>query len=110
MEITVKTRHIRIAPRKLRLVVDLVRGEAVSIAMNTLKFTTKRGAKIVYKTLMSAVANAENRGTMNVETLYVKKVWVDEGSTMKRHMPRAQGRATIIRKRMSHLNIVLDEK
>jgi len=110
MEITVTTRHIRIAPRKLRLVSDLIRGEMVSSAMNTLKFTTKRGAKIMYKTLMSAVANASNKGTMDVESLYVKKVSVDEGSTMKRHMPRAQGRATIIRKRMSHINIVLDEK
>jgi len=110
MEITVKTRHIRISPRKLRLVSDLIRGEMVSNAINTLKFTTKRGAKIMYKTLMSAVANAETRGTMNMETLYVKKISVDEGATMKRYMPRAQGRATVIRKRLSHLNITLDEK
>jgi large subunit ribosomal protein L22 len=110
MEVTVKTKHIRISPRKLRLVTDLVRGEMVSSAMNTLKFTTKRGAKVLYKSLMSAVANAETRGTMDMENLYVKKVWVDEGSTMKRFMPRAQGRATVVRKRMSHLNIILDEK
>ncbi len=110
MEITVKTRHIRISPRKLRLVSDLIRGEMVSSAMNTLKFTTKRGAKIVYKTLMSAVANAEVKGTIDMDNLYVKKVWVDEGTTMKRYMPRAQGRATVIRKRLSHLNMILDEK
>ena len=110
MEITVKTRHIRISPRKLRLVSDLIRGEMVSSAMNTLKFTTKRGAKIVYKTLMSAVANAEVKGTIDMDNLYVKKVWVDEGTTMKRYMPRAQGRATVIRKRLSHLNVILDEK
>ena len=110
MEITAKTRHIRISPRKLRLVSDLIRGEMVSNAMNTLKFTTKRGAKIIYKTLMSAVANAEVRGTINMDNLYVKKVWVDEGTTMKRYMPRAQGRATVIRKRLSHLNMILDEK
>lgn len=110
MEVTVKTRHIRISPRKLRLVSDLIRGEMVSTAMNTLKFTTKRGAKIMYKTLMSAVANAEVKGTMDMDNLYVKKVWVDEGATMKRFMPRAQGRATVIRKRLSHLNMILDEK
>ena len=110
MEITAKTRHIRISPRKLRLVSDLIRGEMVSTAMNTLKFTTKRGAKIMYKTLMSAVANAEVKGTMDMDNLYVKKVWVDEGATMKRFMPRAQGRATVIRKRLSHLNMILDEK
>jgi large subunit ribosomal protein L22 len=110
MEVSVKTRHIRISPRKLRLVSDLIRGEMVSTAMNTLKFTTKRGAKIMYKTLMSAVANAEVKGTMDMDNLYVKKVWVDEGATMKRFMPRAQGRATVIRKRLSHLNMILDEK
>lgn len=110
MEITAKTRHIRISPRKLRLVSDLIRGEMVSTAMNTLKFTTKRGAKIMYKTLMSAVANAENRGTIDTDNLYVKKVWVDEGATMKRFMPRAQGRATVIRKRLSHLHMILEEK
>lgn len=110
MEVTAKTRYVRISPRKLRLVGDLIRGEKVNSAMNTLKFTTKRGAKIMYKTLMSAVANAEGRGTMDMENLYVKKVWIDEGPTMKRFMPRAQGRATVIRKRISHLNIVLDEK
>ena len=110
MEITAKTRHIRISPRKLRLVSDLIRGEMVSNAMNTLKFTTKRGAKIMYKTLMSAVANAEVKGTIDMDSLYVKKVWVDEGATMKRFMPRAQGRATVIRKRLSHLNMILDEK
>ncbi|MEI6079147.1 MAG: 50S ribosomal protein L22 [bacterium] len=110
MEVTVKTRYVRIAPRKMRLVSDLVRGQMVGDAINTLKFTNKRGAKILYKTLMSAVANASNKGTMDVDTLYVKKVWIDEGPTMKRFLPRAQGRATTIRKRISHLNVVLDEK
>lgn len=110
MEVKVKTRHIRISPRKMRLVSDLVRGQMVGDAIATLKFTNKRGAKILYKALMSAVSNAENKGTLDVDTLYVKKVWVDEGSTMKRFLPRAQGRATTVRKRMSHLNVILDEK
>jgi large subunit ribosomal protein L22 len=110
MEVSVKTRYVRITPRKMRLVSDLVRGQMVSQAINTLKFTNKRGAKILYKTLMSAVANAETKGTLDVDKLYVKKVWVDEGPTMKRFMPRAQGRATTVRKRISHLNVILDEK
>ncbi|MFH1223735.1 MAG: 50S ribosomal protein L22 [Pseudomonadota bacterium] len=110
MEVTAKTRYTRIAPRKLRLVADMIRGQMVSKAISTLKFTPKRGGKIMYKTLMSAVANAETKATMDVDNLYVKKVWVDEGPMMKRYMPKAQGRATEIRKKMSHLNIVLDEK
>jgi len=110
MEVKAKARYTRLTPRKLRLVADMVRGEMVSKALTILKFTPKNGAKVVYKTLMSAVANAGTKATVDVDNLYVKKVWVDEGPTMKRHMPRAQGRATVIRKRISHLNIVLDEK
>jgi large subunit ribosomal protein L22 len=110
MEISAKTRFVRITPRKLRLVVDMVRGEAVGKAITTLKFSEKRGAKILYKTLMSAVANAEHRGTVNIDSLYVKKVWVDGAPMLKRFLPRAMGRATMVRKRLSHLNIVLDER
>ena len=112
MEVKVKTRYVRIAPRKMRLVADLIRGHMVGEAINTLKFTTKSGAKILYKTLMSAVANADTKGkgSINVDTLYVKRVWIDEGPTMKRFLPRAQGRATTVRKRISHLNVILDEK
>jgi large subunit ribosomal protein L22 len=110
MEVKAKTRYVRTAPRKMRLVSDMIRGMMIADAMRTLKFTNKNGAKVLYKTLMSAVAGAEQKGTVNVDNMYVKKVWVDEGPTMKRFMPRAQGRATVIRKRMSHLNIVLDEK
>jgi large subunit ribosomal protein L22 len=110
MEISAKTRFVRIAPRKLRLVVDMVRGDAVGKAITTLKFSEKKGAKILYKTLMSAVANAEHKGTVNIDSLYVKKVWVDGAPMLKRFLPRAMGRATSVRKRMSHLNIVLDER
>jgi len=109
-EVSVKSRFVRIAPRKLRLVSDLVRGNMVNEAISTLKFTNKRGAKVIYKALMSAVANAQTKGTIDVDTLYVKKIWVDEGPVMKRFMPRAQGRATLVRKKMSHVSITLDEK
>ena len=110
MEVKAGTRFIRISPRKLRLVADLVRGQNVGKAITTMKFTPKRGSKILYKTLMSAVANAEQKGTLDVDNLYVKKITVDEGPMLKRFLPRAQGRATTVRKRMSHLNIVLDER
>lgn len=110
MEISAKTRFVRITPRKLRLIADMIRGESVAKAITTLKFTNKRGAKLLYKTLMSAVANAEHRGTVNVDSLFVKKVLVDGAPMLKRFLPRAMGRATMVRKRMSHLNIVLDER
>ncbi len=104
------TKHIRISPRKLRLVVDLIRGQKVNKAVTILKFTPKRGAKIVYKSLMSVVANAEQIGTLDLDNLFVKKIFVDEGPVMKRFLPRAQGRATLIRKKMSHLSITLAER
>jgi large subunit ribosomal protein L22 len=110
MEISAKTRFVRMSPRKMRLIADMIRGAKVGNAITTLKFTNKRGAKVLYKTLMSAVANAEQKGTVDVDNLYVKKIWVDGASMLKRFMPRAMGRATMVRKRMSHLNIVLDEK
>jgi len=110
MEVKSLTKFVRISPRKLRLIADLVRGQNVNAAMTRLKFERQRGAKVVYKSLMSAVANAEQKGTVDVDNLYVKKIYVDGGPTMKRFMPRAQGRATPIIKRSSHLNIVLGEK
>jgi len=110
MEINAVTRYVRIAPRKLRLVADLVRGYKVNEALNFVKFTPKKGAKIVYKTLMSAVSNANQKGTLDVDSLYVKTIYVDEGPAMKRYLPRAQGRATLIKKKSSHLVITLAEK
>lgn len=110
MELRAITKHIRISPRKLRLVIDLIRGQKVNKAVTMLKFTPKRGAKIVYKTLMSAVANAEQKGTIDIDNLFVKAVFVDEGPVMKRFLPRAQGRASLIKKKMSHLNITLAER
>jgi len=104
------TRYVRIAPRKLRLVADLVRGHKVNEAINIVKFTPKKGAKIVYKTLMSAVSNANQKGTLDIDNLYVKTIYVDEGPAMKRYLPRAQGRATLIKKKSSHLVLTLAER
>jgi large subunit ribosomal protein L22 len=97
-------------PRKARLVVDLIRGKAVGDALSVLDFTPKRAARVIAKTLRSAVANAENTQNVDVDRLYVKRVFVDEGPTQKRTLPRAQGRATRLHKRSSHVTVVVDEQ
>jgi len=103
--------HIRISPRKVRMVVDTVRGKSVSQALSILGFTRKKAALPVQKLLKSAVANAvENGGVNDVETLVIDRIMVDEGPTLKRYMPRARGRATPIRKRTSHIRIILRER
>ena len=103
--------HIRISPRKVRTVVDTVRGKSVSQALSILAFTRKKAALPVQKLLKSAVANAaENNGVSDVDTLVIDRIVVDEGPTLKRYMPRARGRATPIRKRTSHIRIILRER
>ena len=103
--------HIRIAPRKVRTVVDTVRGKSVSQALSILAFTRKKAALPIQKLLKSALANAaENNGISDVDTLVIDRIMVDEGPTLKRFMPRARGRATPIRKRTSHIRIILRER
>jgi len=103
-------RFVRIAPRKAGQVVDIVRGKRVDEALAILKLTPKAAAPIVYKLIQSAAANAENNHNMDRESLYVSEIYANEGPTMKRFMPRAMGRATTIRKRTSHIGVVLKEK
>lgn len=98
-------KFIRISPRKVRLVVDLVRGLSIEEARNQLTFSSKLAAKPVLKVLNSAVANAENNENVDTTAFVIKEAFVDEGPTIKRFTPRAQGRATMIRKRMSHITI-----
>lgn len=106
-----KVTHVRISPRKVRLVVDTVRGRSVSQALSILEFARKKAALPVKKLLKSAVANAvENNGVDDVDKLFIERITVDEGPTLKRFMPRARGRATSIRKRTSHVRIVLRER
>jgi len=106
-----KLSHLRISPRKVRLVADLVRGKSVSQALGLLSFTRKKAADPVQKLLKSAVANAaENDGIRDVDSLVIDRITVDEGPTLKRYMPRARGRATPIRKRTSHIQISLRER
>lgn len=110
MEVRAVSKYLRISPHKARLVADLVRGKMVADALTTLKFTPKKGARFINKTLRSAVANAENARSIDVDTLFVKVILVDEGPRLKRWRPRAMGRATRILKRTSHITVVLAEK
>lgn len=103
-------RFARLSPRKVRLVVDQIRGKGVEEALHMLKFVPNRPAVIVAKALRSAVANAEGTQSVDVDHLYVKRVVVDEGGMWKRFMPRAMGRATRVRKRLSHITVVVDER
>ena len=103
-----KLSYVRIAPRKVRLVADLVRGLDVDEALRVLKFTRKRSAPVVHKLISSALANAVDRDpSLDVEELYVKTIYVDGGPTLRRFLPRAQGRATKILKRTSHIKVEL---
>ncbi|MEO4055258.1 MULTISPECIES: 50S ribosomal protein L22 [Bacillales] len=103
-------RTVRIAPRKVRLVVDLIRGKQIGEAVAILRHTPKAASPVVEKVLKSAVANAEHNYELDVNNLVVSEVFVDEGPTLKRFRPRAQGRASAINKRTSHITIVVSEK
>jgi large subunit ribosomal protein L22 len=110
MEARAVSRHVRISPQKVRLVVDLVRGKGVEEALNILEYTPKRAARVVAKTVRSVVANAQNTQSVDVDRLFIKRVFVDGGPTWKRFTPRAQGRATPILKRTCHITVVVDER
>lgn len=110
METKAVARYIRISPRKARLVVDMIRGRDLYAAEQILDFSDKGAARVVSKVLRSAAANAENNNGMAAESLFVSKVFVDEGPTLKRFRPRAMGRATRINKRTCHITVILDEK
>lgn len=101
-------RYIRISSRKVRIVINLIRGKQVNEALAILKFTPKAAAPVVEKLLKSAIANAEYKG-MNKDDLYVAEVYANQGPTLKRMMPRAKGSGALILKRSSHITVVLDE-
>lgn len=110
MEARAVSRHLRMGPRKARGVADLIRGKNVGEALMILDFIPKKGARLLAKTLKSVIANAENQQRVDVDRLYVRRVMIDGGATLKRFLPRAHGRATPIRKRSSHITIVVDER
>ena len=103
-------KYIRIAPRKVRVVMNLIRGKNVADAFAILKFTPKAGADVIEKVLKSAVANAENNFDMNVDKLYISSAYVDQGPTLKRIHPRSRGQAFSILKRTSHVTVVVAER
>ncbi len=110
MESKASLTQARVGAQKARLVADVVRGKNVSEAIKTLTVLNKKTASIIKKLIESAVANADYKKTMDLDKLYVKSIWVDQGPVLKRWRPRAQGRAFGIRKKTSHINVVLDER
>jgi len=109
MAVTAKLRYLRIAPRKVRLVADLIKGKKVQDAQNILNFTVRKSAQPLLKLLNSAVASASHNFQMEPTNLYISKVLVNEGPKLKRWRPRARGQAFEIQKKTSHITIVLDE-
>ena len=110
MEARAHLRYARIAPRKVSVVLDLIRGEDLDEALAILQYTPKAASELLYKLVKSAAANAENNHNMDKNNLYVAECFVTPGPTLKRVMPRAQGRAFRILKRTSHITVVLKEK
>ena len=110
MNVTAKTRHIMISPRKLRLVCDQVRGMGAEQALSVLKFMPQKGAQIAGKTLASAVANAENNFDLSRDDLYVAQIYADEGPRLKRMKAGARGRYKPRVRRTAHLTVILAER
>jgi large subunit ribosomal protein L22 len=110
MEARAQARYVRVTPMKARRVVDLIRGMKADEAAAVLRFTPQAAAEPVRKVLESAMANAENNDGLATDDLYVAAAYVDEGPTMKRFRPRAQGRAYRINKRTSHITVVVQER
>lgn len=110
MEAKASLRYARVGCQKARLVADMVRGKDVNEAVKILTYLNKKSAVMIKKLIESAVANADYKKTMDIDKLYVKTIMVDGGPSMKRFMPRAQGRAFGVKKKTSHINVVLEEK
>ncbi|AIY04010.1 MULTISPECIES: 50S ribosomal protein L22 [Terrabacteria group] len=110
MQAKAVARTVRIAPRKVRLVVDLIRGKQIGEAVAILNHTPKAASVVVEKLLKSAAANAEHNYEMDLNDLVISEVFVDEGPTLKRFRPRAMGRASAINKRTSHITLVVSDQ
>ncbi len=110
MQAKAVAKQVRIAPRKVRLVVDLIRGKQVGEAIAILRHTPKAASPVVEKLLNSAIANAEHNYEMEPNNLVISEAFVNEGVTLKRFRPRAMGRASRINKRTSHITLVVTEK
>ncbi|MCG5217138.1 50S ribosomal protein L22 [Streptosporangium sp. KLBMP 9127] len=110
MEARAQARFVRVTPQKARRVVDLIRGLPASEAQAVLQFAPQAASEPIFKVLSSAMANAEHNNKLDRETLVVSRAWVDEGPTLKRFRPRAQGRAYRINKRTSHITVIVESR
>jgi len=110
MQVSATLKYVRMSPRKVRLVVDLVRGKPVNEALSLLRFTPKSASKALDKVVRSAVANAENNYTLDAEDLFIARITADTGPTLKRFRPRAHGRVSPLLKRSTNITVVLDER
>jgi len=110
VEVKASARYIRIAPRKVRVVMDLVRGKSVNEALSLLKFVPKRASEPIAKVIASAAANAEHNFNLNKDNLVISQAFVDQGPTLKRFHPRQRGQAFPILKRTSHITVMVKEK
>ncbi|CAL4325330.1 50S ribosomal protein L22 [Buchnera aphidicola] len=109
MEALAQHRQARSSAQKVRLIADLIRGKKVPQALNILNYTNKKAAYLVKKVLESAIANAEHNNGIDIDELKIKKIFINEGTTMKRMMPRAKGRADRVLKRTSHITVVVSD-
>lgn len=110
MQAKAVAKYIRVSPRKMKPIADIVRGKSVKDARAILKFTPNKGAKVFLKVLNSAVANAENNHDLDVENLFVSEIYANQGPTMKRWKAGSMGRANPIKRRSSHVGVVVSEK
>ncbi|MCX8095644.1 MAG: 50S ribosomal protein L22 [Caldisericia bacterium] len=110
MEVKAQARFVRISPKKARKIANMVRGMNAKLALKSLKFVPNRAAVPIAKTIKSAIANAKNNYQMDEESLFITKIFVDQGPVMKRILPRAMGRADIIRRPLSHITVYVEEK
>ena len=109
MEARAVMKMVRISPKKARVVVDQIRGKDINEALRILRFSPRKAARYVLKTLESAIANAENNHDMDVDSLYIKEIYVDEGPSLKRIHPRSRGMAGLMRHRTSHITVVVSD-
>lgn len=109
MEVKATGKHLRISPQKVRQIVEAVKGKPVETGLNALKFMPQKSAAIVEKILRSAIANADHNSDLDVDSLVIKNIIVNEGPMLKRFRPRARGRGSRILKRTSHITVVVDE-
>jgi len=110
MESSAVAKYVRLSPRKVRLIMDEIRGRHVEEALNMLSFTPQKGGRILKKLINSAVANAQQNSGTDVDQLYIHRIFADEGPSLKRFSPRAMGRATRILKKTCHLTVILNDK